>query len=523
MKKWLKRLSVTILGIVVFLFLFLLEERFRGQISLARFKKTLAAQGEKIRASDFALPVSKGENGIPTIVQALRELKPGALLPETYPSKMELLPSGHAVVGFRAKEWVFDNITNSWEALALEWKTNEAILLRIRDALEKPVLNSELDYSQGYNLLIPNLSSSKKLSSWFGSGSELALHEGNNRNALERLLPQIRLPHLMESDRLAISELVRVALASIAKSATWEALQADSWTGEDLRKIQSAWESQEFINSASTGFQRELAYEDASYNLMRNSNEDTFKVLFEWKNVFGDEDWDPPAWEKLLNNLPYGDDIVEFLRNLSYGGEVAKFLRKQIFCRLWRFSWSHQHQLRSAKQIHRLLEITRALAKGKSFSGVSEAIEEFTKEAERRNFYDALRFPESSSYLVLSKVIKKAARAQTDRSTAICAVALQRYALRNGKFPQSLDLLVPEFLASIPTDYFDGGPMKYFLNADGTFTLYSVGEDGQDNQGNSSLVSGKSGRSIWDRKDAVWPAPATPEEVAAFRTQAAKK
>lgn len=507
MRKWVKRFSLLFIGCCFLVFLFLAAERLRGQASLAQYKKSLVLAGEKINPSDFAFSVSSVENGMPRIAQALSKFKPGLILRENYPPRMELLPSGRAVVGFREKEWIIDKKTNSWAELALEWRTNEAIFLEIKDALDKPVFNSELDYSQGYNLLITNLIAPKTLVTWFGSGSQLALHEGDNRAALKRLLPQIRTPHLIETDRLAISELVRFAIASIAKMATWEAIQAKGWTDDDLRRIQEEWQKHDFIGSAAAGFEGELVYEDASYQLMRKSNDETFKVFFEWPTFLSDE-LEPPVWEKMVSNLPGGDELVEFLQ-------------RQIFCRVWRFTWSHQHQLRSAKQIHRLLEITRDLAEQKSYAGVSAAIDQLVAESEQKGFLDSLRFPEASSYLSLAKVINKAARAQTECSTAICAIAVQRYALREGKFPAALGFLVPDFLLTVPLDYFDGKPMKYFLNVDESFTLYSVGEDGEDDHGDSSPKpsSGKSTRSIWDRKDAIWPAPATVEEVAAFRAE----
>ncbi len=510
LRKWVKRLSLLLLTICIFVFLFLVVERLRGQISLARYKKALIASGEKISPADFFVPVSKEENGMPTIAQALSKFKPGLILRENYPPRMELLPSGRAVVGFREKEWIIDKNTNSWAELALEWKTNKAIFLEIKDALDKPAFNSELDYSQGYNLLITNLISPKTLVTWFGSGSQLALHDGDNRAALKRLLPQIRTPHLIETDRLAISELVRFAVASIAKMATWEAMQAKGWTDDDLNKIQAEWRKHDFIGSAAAGFEGELVYEDASYQLMRKSNDETFKVLFEWP-IFLSDELEPPVWEKVVSNFPCGDELVEFLQ-------------REIFCRVWRFAWSHQHQLRSAKQIHRLLEITRDLAEQKSYAGVSAAIDQLMAESEQKGFLDSLRFPEASSYLSLAKVINKAARAQTECSSALCAIAVQRYALREGKFPAELGNLIPEFLPSVPTDYFDGKPMKYFLNVDGSFTLYSVGENGEDDHADSSPMktSGKIARSIWDRNDAIWPAPATSDEVAAFRAEKTK-
>jgi hypothetical protein len=109
-------------------------------------------------------------------------------------------------------------------------------------------------------------------------------------------------------------------------------------------------------------------------------------------------------------------------------------------------------------------------------------------------------------------------RGDTERSIVICAIALKRYLLRHRKFPSSLELLVPEFVSSVPVDYMDGGPLKYRLNSDGSFTLYSVGDDGKDDGGDAELSPGKSStRNLWDRKDFVWPAPASPEEVAAYR------
>lgn len=67
----------------------------------------------------------------------------------------------------------------------------------------------------------------------------------------------------------------------------------------------------------------------------------------------------------------------------------------------------------------------------------------------------------------------------------------------------------------------DGEPLKYRLNPDGSFTLYSVGEDGQDDGGDVSLLPDKtSSRILWNRKDFVWPAPAHPEEVETFRKEA---
>lgn len=59
-------------------------------------------------------------------------------------------------------------------------------------------------------------------------------------------------------------------------------------------------------------------------------------------------------------------------------------------------------------------------------------------------------------------------------------LALKVYHMRNGELPESLDVLVPEFFAEVPRDWFDGGPIKY--NRDKAI-VYCVGKDLADQGG----------------------------------------
>jgi hypothetical protein len=62
------------------------------------------------------------------------------------------------------------------------------------------------------------------------------------------------------------------------------------------------------------------------------------------------------------------------------------------------------------------------------------------------------------------------------------ALAIERHRRATGKLPDSLDDLVPKFLDNIPTDPFDGKPLKY-KNLDPGFVIYSIGADRQDDGG----------------------------------------
>jgi hypothetical protein len=65
-------------------------------------------------------------------------------------------------------------------------------------------------------------------------------------------------------------------------------------------------------------------------------------------------------------------------------------------------------------------------------------------------------------------------------STVVLAV--ERYRLSKGKWPENLENLVPAYLPAIPLDPFDGKPLRYRQYPEGV-VVYSIGTDGKDNEG----------------------------------------
>ena len=65
------------------------------------------------------------------------------------------------------------------------------------------------------------------------------------------------------------------------------------------------------------------------------------------------------------------------------------------------------------------------------------------------------------------------------RRIVVTAIALERYRLRHKEYPARLSDLTPEFLSKLPIDFMDGKPLRYRPKDDGTYLLYSVGEDGK--------------------------------------------
>jgi len=82
----------------------------------------------------------------------------------------------------------------------------------------------------------------------------------------------------------------------------------------------------------------------------------------------------------------------------------------------------------------------------------------------------------------LTRVAELDLRARAHLDLARTALALERYRLAGGKVPERLEELVPQYLPEVPSDPFDGNPIRY-RRTDPGYCLYSIFEDGQDNGG----------------------------------------
>jgi hypothetical protein len=126
-----------------------------------------------------------------------------------------------------------------------------------------------------------------------------------------------------------------------------------------------------------------------------------------------------------------------------------------------------------------------------------------------------LHYALSDSSPILARSLNRAIKAEAVKTIVVTAIALKRYHLKHTQYPASLSALVPEFLSSVPHDPIDGQPLRYRLNPDGTFLLYSIGDDGKDGGGDVTLLSPRP--VYWLRApDWVWPQRATADEIRKF-------
>jgi hypothetical protein len=127
-----------------------------------------------------------------------------------------------------------------------------------------------------------------------------------------------------------------------------------------------------------------------------------------------------------------------------------------------------------------------------------------------------LHFTVSESVPVSASSFYRVMKMEMGRRVVVTAIALKRYQLKHGKYPVALDALTPQFLSTVPRDL-DGKSLRYQRNVDGSFTLYSIGDNGVDNGGDPTPTEGHKSSLFWQYgRDWVWPQRASTKEIQQF-------
>ena len=103
---------------------------------------------------------------------------------------------------------------------------------------------------------------------------------------------------------------------------------------------------------------------------------------------------------------------------------------------------------------------------------------ESARSVARKRLYHSIRMLLPSS----SKSVVREASTQANIRLATTALAVERFRLAEGRLPEGLDELAPQFLDAVPTDPFDGAPLRYRRLGRG-YMIYSVDADGHDDGG----------------------------------------
>ncbi|NBV22386.1 MAG: hypothetical protein EBS05_10785 [Proteobacteria bacterium] len=470
-------------------------ENERAKARLAAYKAQLITKGEKLAIADHVpkLPPALS-NAAPDFIAAANRLT--ELKPEFQPQWMRIVAPGRARVTWQQSELPTDKDPDLWPIVTAHVEENRDRLAEMATALERPEMVFDLEYSKGTQLMLPHLSKARKAAVSLANAASVDLHAGQVNSGLMNLLTGVRLVRMQE-EPIAISQLVRNACGYIASKATWEFLQRPDWTDRQLEQLQHAWQDWDLTRGwfGSANMERAVG----SYEFARCREE--------------------PG--KLAEFEPYGP------RSHMLGGGTSKFLdtiwhdpeqavrraKLALIVPAWPGWFSYADERWSVQQHQVWVDGARQAPVMGNFSEVWARMTIASKPLESPPLSMLL----SRMTLPFTRNVPlKFATFETVRRLTFTAITLHRHRLKHGKFPESLGALVPEFLAEVPRDFMDGQPLRYKLQPDGQFLLWSVGEDFKDAGGDptSATSLGAEEEGNWLKgRDWVWPQAATAEEV----------
>jgi hypothetical protein len=481
-------------------------------LALARYQKQLLAAGEKLKLEDHVPPPpAPGENGASVLVQTMGAWRRGStnqlLLDRNPPVAMRMVAPGKAMAGWAQPDVRDYDGTNFWNEVKAALAADGEVLDLVRAAATFPTIDFHLNYQQGFSLPLPHLAELKRAEQRLTAAMLCDLRDRDTAAASTNLQAMLGLAKATANERLAISQLVRHAMASLCFAATWEFLQSPGVSDSQLETIQQDWADLKFVEPAEASLEMERALGRMMAERMRNSHAEFRQVLGSWG--FGN---------RVVSSYSFGQSGDAIVGEIVDGAKEAQ----------WRVFLSYPDELRALRGYQVLLESFRLVQVGQSLgvalahqnAGLAEAGLQSTND--ESGFYMGLDEPDlrhllSSAIISLDRVINRVFCAEVTRELSVTAVALKRHQLRHGQYPGTLPALVPEFLSAIPVDPADGQPLRYRLEPDGTYLLYSVGENGVDDGGDASPTD-NSGSISWQKgRDLVWPRPASAEEVTSWQ------
>lgn len=339
----------------------------------------------------------------------------------------------------------------------------------LSEALRRPYARFPIRWYDGFGAMLPHLAKLKSMQQWIELHVRTRLAAGDIDGAFADAKTAVRLAEMVREEPLIISQLVRIALNSIAARTIDHGVLSHQWTEAQLREFQEIFSRMTLIGDMGTAFEGERAI--------------AISTVDKWIS-------DP---QKGAEVLP--DSEAFPIRPLI---EKHRIPGVNGFIRYNQVSLATYYSLliRYAKQVETKGAASGFLAEVSAMTEATDgALKSMSKGQDPRTLLTRMLAP------AVSKALVKAVRAEQRARLTSVACAIERFRIKHGGYPSSLSELVPEYVASEPLDLLDHKPLRYRKEVNGTFTLWSVGINGVDDGGILHAQKKDDGEVL----DWVWP------------------
>jgi hypothetical protein len=353
----------------------------------------------------------------------------------------------------------------------------DSTIEELREASKLPSSRFPLEYDKDDPavILLPHLTALKGMTQTLRLRAIAELQNGQNEKALDDVKLSLRLTDSIRLEPFLISHLVRIAMMNLTLQPIYEGLAGYKWSDGQLAELDRELAELDFLSDYKLAMRGEMVLcQEGIIDYLRRHPEQILNM----SGDFGGDDDNSSSPGPISNSFSYFDLIPS--------------------------GWFYQNQLRGSRfmvqQYLALADLEHRIISPASLRHTDAALDLEFRHVSPYNRLESLLLP------AFGGAVKKFAYAQTSVDLARVAIALERYRLAHGGYPESLDALAPQFIAKIPHDIINGQPLHYRPETNGQFVLYSVGWNEADDGGEVGRI--KYGTPDISEGDWVWRYPA---------------
>jgi hypothetical protein len=475
LKKILKVTTFVLVALLTLIVTLVVEENIRGKAAWERHLRELEAKGDTLDILKIAPPPVPDAQNLAS-APLFAELMTASNASQT---RLHRALSPLVARSTHAGDWRLGQRANlpklqaafSNANLLAAFEPARATFTELEEACAaRPQCRFPVAYEKGFAALLPHASSINLANKALRLRALAELDAGQTDAAGKDIRLMVRMGETIRDEPLLISLLVRVSAFSQALQPLWEGLADHSWSEEQLKQFQQDLAAINLMKQLDLALHGERCMAKwALDTLLANP-----KALMNVVSGSGDSSY-PPAWNFIPSAFVY-----------------FNCLNIDLF---------YQHHILPGYD-RNTGRINPAHVKASENAFVGRGWKAFP--------YHVL---ENLLVPAVTTVTCKAGSAHTMVQSATLACVLERYRIANGRYPDQLDALVPQFIAAVPRDVVDGQPLRYRRDGEG-FIIYAVGWNQADDQGAVGLTTpnqpGEQPRLDEKQGDWVWRSQPVP-------------
>lgn len=352
--------------------------------------------------------------------------------------------------------------------ILLSLREFDPMIEELRKAGQRPYSRLAIDYENGFEVIgeiVPYLSTMKACGQLLQLRAIAELADGQSTKALEDVKLMLRVTDSLRNQPFLITHLVRLAMVAITLQPVYEGIAKNEWSDAQLAELERELAKLDLLADHQTAMRGELAFAIDSLERQR--------ITREYKMV---------------------DDSSGTNRIVTIS---LRFTPSAFF---------YQNELALAR-MYQEYDLPLFDLKNRTVSPA---------QAQKAETSVSRKMKHPSPYQMLALMIRQAINKSVVKF-AICqnavdltrtGCALERFRLTHGAYPDSLEMLSPQFMEKLPHDLITGQPLHYRRQNDGRFLLYSVGWNQKDDGGTIVRKKGSTSEGDPNQGDWVWPTPA---------------